>query len=83
MSCARPSLLAIDGVARELVCDEAKAGVFAQPEDPQAIASAIKTLAADPAACVRMGAAGREWVVANASRKGLAAKYLSIMRSLT
>src|SRR5690606_30503304 len=39
MACARPTVLAIDGVARELVCDEAQAGLFAQPEDGAAIAS--------------------------------------------
>src|SRR5262249_54340868 len=30
MSCERPILLAIDGVARDLVCNQARAGIFAE-----------------------------------------------------
>ena len=56
MACARPTLLAIDGAARRLVCDEAQAGVFATPEDGQAIADAIRILADDPRGRRRDGA---------------------------
>ncbi len=79
MACARPTLLAIDGVARELVCEQARAGVFAEPEDPAALAAAIRALADDPAACAEMGRRGREWVLANATRESLAARYLDVM----
>jgi glycosyltransferase involved in cell wall biosynthesis len=82
MSCARPTLLAIDGVARDLVCTEARAGVFAKPEDAQALAAAIRQLADDPDAGEEMGKRGREWVLAHATRKALAAKYLEIMENL-
>jgi glycosyltransferase involved in cell wall biosynthesis len=82
MSCARPVLLAIDGVARELVCREAGAGVFAEPEDGQAIADQIRRLSGDPAECERLGRNGREWVLANASRESLAERYLGVMRDL-
>lgn len=82
MACARPSILAIDGVARKLVCDDAQAGLFAEPENPKALAAAISELAADPERCARMGASGRDWVVQNASRNGLAARYLEIMIKL-
>ncbi len=82
MSCARPVVLAIDGVARELVCEQAKAGVFAEPENPAAIAKAICGLASHPERCVELGRAGREWVVANASREALAARYLEVMTDL-
>lgn len=74
MSCERPVVLAIDGVARDLVCDQAGAGVFAQPEDAQAIADAILRLR-DDGLRRALGANGRRWVVANASRKSLAANY--------
>ncbi|HXJ42910.1 MAG TPA: glycosyltransferase family 4 protein [Bryobacteraceae bacterium] len=83
MSCARPSLLAIDGVARKLVCDEAQAGLFAEPENARAIASAILQLAGDPERCTRMGESGRAWVLANASRTALAERYLGVMHRLT
>jgi len=82
MACERPTLLAIDGVARELVCDEARAGVFATPEDPEAIAAAIRGLADDPEGCAAMGRRGRAWVLANATRRALADKYLRILEGL-
>jgi glycosyltransferase involved in cell wall biosynthesis len=82
MACARPTLLAIDGVARELVCEQARAGVFAAPEDPRALADAILGLADHPEECRRMGENGLGWVRANASREDLARKYLELMESL-
>ena len=82
MACSRPTLLAIDGVARELVCGQAGAGVFAPPEKPAAIAAAIRGLADDPAGRAEMGRRGREWVVANASRESLARRYLDVMEGL-
>lgn len=77
MASERPTLLAIDGVARQLVCDEARAGVFAPPEDGAALAEAIRRLADDPRGRAEMGRSGRTWVVANASREALAARYLT------
>jgi len=82
MACARPTLLAIDGVARRLVCDEARAGVFAAPEDGQALAEAIRRLAADPAGCAEMGRRGRAWVEAHASRAALATRYLEVLEDV-
>lgn len=82
MACARPTLLAIDGVARQLVCDEAGAGVFAQPENPGAIADAIRRLADDRELCAAMGARGHRWVTAHASRRALATRYLNLMHEL-
>lgn len=82
MACERPTLLAIDGVARKLVCDDARAGVFAAPEHPDEIAAAIVRLADDPAARAEMGRAGRAWVLANATREALAARYLAVMQEL-
>jgi glycosyltransferase involved in cell wall biosynthesis len=82
MSCARPVLLAIDGAARTLVCDEARAGVFAEPENPKAIASAIRFLADNSEARAEMAANGRRWVLANGSRDALATRYLDELRDL-
>ena len=79
MACERPVLLAIDGVARKMVCEEAGAGVFAQPEDPQAIAGGIRSLVDSAAQRARKGAAGRAWVLANATREGLAKRYLEVL----
>ena len=82
MSCARPILLAIDGVARSLVCEQAEAGWFAEPENPKAIAEALITMADNPEQCASMGRNGRAWVIANASRGALAARYLEALESL-
>jgi glycosyltransferase involved in cell wall biosynthesis len=82
MACERPTLLAIDGVARQLVCDQANAGVFARPEDPADIARCIVQLEADRDACRTMGRSGRKWVLENATRTALAARYASILESM-
>ena len=79
MACARPTLLAIDGAARALVCDQAQAGIFAQPENGKAIAEAIRKLAADPALCQSLGQSGHAYVHANCTREVLAQKYLDEM----
>ena len=82
MACQKPTLLAIDGVARQLVCDEAQAGVFAAPERPEELARAIRRLADDAVGRAEMGRRGREWVVANAGRESLATKYVTAMKTL-
>ena len=82
MSCARPILLAIDGAARSLVCDQANAGVFAEPEDGRSIASAIRFLADHADSRNEMAANGRRWVLTHASRDALAATYLDVLTNL-
>ena len=82
MSCARPVVLAIDGVARELVCDRATRGTFRSTRKCKAIAGVILQLAGDPAKCAEFGRNGRQWVVVNAGRDRLAARYLEIMQDL-
>jgi glycosyltransferase involved in cell wall biosynthesis len=82
MSCERPTLLAIDGVARKLVCEQAQAGLFAEPENPQALSAAIRQLADDPEQGREMGRRGRQWILANATRQMLALRYLEIMKEL-
>lgn len=82
MSCARPVLLAIDGVARNLVCEQAEAGQFAEPENAAAIAATLRSFADNPDERARMGRNGRNWVLANASRAALASRYLEAMGTL-
>jgi glycosyltransferase involved in cell wall biosynthesis len=82
MACEKPTLLAIDGVARTLVCDEARAGLFAAPERPAELAAAIRALADDPVGRAEMGRRGRAWVEANAGRDALATRYLATMQAL-
>lgn len=82
MACARPIVLGIDGVARQLVTETARSGIFAPPGDVEAIAAAIRRLADDPTERAAMGERGRRWVEANASREALAAHYETVLRRL-
>lgn len=50
------------------------------PQDPDALARAISSLAADPARRAAMGRAGRAYVVEHFDRRHLAAGYLGILR---
>ena len=77
-----PTILAIDGVARTLVCEEARAGMFVPPEDGRALAGAIERLADDHPLRERLGRNGRAWVLAHASREVLAQRYVDAMQSL-
>ena len=82
MACAKPTVLAIDGAARRLVVDEARAGIFAAPGKPAELAAAILELANDPALRRTLGDAGLAWVRQNASRTALAAKYIDVLQKL-
>jgi glycosyltransferase involved in cell wall biosynthesis len=82
MACARPTILAIDGIARRLACDEAKAAVFVEPENGAAIADAVQRLASNPDLAHGLGERGRTWVVAHAAREALAQRYLSALEKL-
>jgi glycosyltransferase involved in cell wall biosynthesis len=78
MSAGRPILLAIDGVARELV-EQAGAGVFVPPEDPVAFARALRQLASDPELCRELGRSGLDYVTSRYSREVLSDRYLEIL----
>jgi glycosyltransferase involved in cell wall biosynthesis len=82
MACARPILLGIDGIARTLVCDQAQAGIFVEPENAACIAEGIRLLADNPVLCADMGARGRSWVETNAGRRTLANRYLDLLSEL-
>jgi glycosyltransferase involved in cell wall biosynthesis len=81
MTCARPVIVGIDGAARRLI-EEAGAGLFAEPENPDAMADRIRRLKADPRACEAMGRAGRRFVELHYDRRVLAGKYERLLRDL-
>src|SRR5580698_474474 len=82
MSCARPVILGVDGQAREIV-ETAGAGLIIEPENSEALAQAIKTLAADAGLRTKLGQKGREYILQNFSRARTAEKYIGILESLT
>ncbi|HKZ55048.1 MAG TPA: glycosyltransferase family 4 protein [Anaerolineales bacterium] len=78
MAAGRPVLLAIDGVIRELV-EAARGGVFVRPGDPEALAKAIRGLAADRQMAQSTGLAGRDYVARHFDRPALAQKMEAVM----
>jgi glycosyltransferase involved in cell wall biosynthesis len=80
MAAGRPTLLAIDGVIRQVV-EEAGAGVFVPPGDGVALAEAILHLSGDGEACRRMGLAARRAAERSFDRRQLAARLLEVMEA--
>ncbi len=81
MAAGRPVFLVIDGVSRQVV-EDASAGLFSQPGDPQALADVVRRLAADPAVARSMGAAGRKYIETHLSREKITGQMLSILEEL-
>ena len=81
MAAGRAVILAIDGVIREVV-EEAGAGVFTPPGDPQALAQAMLDLASQPETCKAMGSRGRQAVETRFSRGVLAEELEGILERL-
>jgi glycosyltransferase involved in cell wall biosynthesis len=75
LACGRPIVAAVAGDAADVVRD-AGAGLVCAPEDPTALARAIRAIAAlPPTERERMGAAGRETFLANYTRTMLVDRY--------
>lgn len=71
MAAGRPIVLAIDGVIRAVV-ENANAGIFCQPGNPQAIAETIIQIAQNPEQAGKMGISGRAYLKAHFERTNLA-----------
>jgi len=81
MACERPAIVAVDGQARQIV-EEAGAGVYAEPENSEALVKAILNLAADPERRRQMGASGRQYIVNKFSRENTARDYIAVLGTL-
>jgi glycosyltransferase involved in cell wall biosynthesis len=75
MACKTPILMAIDGVSRELV-EQAKAGVYVEPENTQAYASTIRAYLNNPERLKEEGENGYRFAKANYDRQVLAKNYI-------
>ena len=78
MTVEKPIILGIDGVARKLV-EDAGAGVFVEPENPEAFAEAVLRLKNDLELVKRYTSRSRQFVSDNFSREVLAMKYLDVI----
>lgn len=77
MACKRPIFMLIDGVSRQLV-EEAKCGVYVEPENIEVYAQKIKDmLAISKEECQLMGASGYQFAKKNFDREILANNYLT------
>ncbi|PKN96959.1 MAG: glycosyltransferase WbuB [Chloroflexi bacterium HGW-Chloroflexi-5] len=81
MAAAKPVLLLIDGVIRQVV-EEAQCGKFVEPGDPQALADQLKIMHNNVDTTKRMGKNGREYVEQYFNRSVLAAKMEKVFYSL-
>lgn len=81
MGSARPMVLGVRGEAEALL-REAGAGWAVPPEDPAALAQAIRRAKADPDERRRRGEAGRAYVVEHYDRDVLARRYLDELAAL-
>jgi glycosyltransferase involved in cell wall biosynthesis len=79
MAAGKPTLVAIDGVIREVI-EAAGGGVFVPPGDASQLAAALRTLASDPEACLRMGRNARDYVSTKFNRDDQAAAFSVLLR---
>ncbi len=84
MAAAKPVLLLIDGVIRQVV-EDADCGRFVSPDDPKALADQIKIMHNDHEKTAWMGKNGRAYVESHFNRAVLAEKmehvFIGLLRS--
>lgn len=78
MAMERPLVISVDGEARRIV-ERSGGGLFAPPEDVDAMLEAIRSLARSPALREEMGRAGRSFVEREYDRDALAGRYLEVL----
>lgn len=80
-ACRKPTIMVIDGVSRELV-EKAGAGLYAEPEDTDALVEQIGYLMQYPEMARQMGENGYVYAKAYFDRKKLASRYLHFIRQI-
>ena len=81
MAAGRPVVLAIDGVIREVV-ENANAGIFVQPGNPQALAQAILFLYKNPERAQQLGENGRNYVIKHYDRGKIAEQFIHLLEEM-
>ena len=80
-ACRTPTLITVDGEARRLL-EEMGAGVFVEPENPSALAAALRRLRDEPDRLVQMGEAGYRAVRARYSLQAAAQQIQDSLRQV-
>ncbi len=78
-ACRTPTLITVDGEARHLL-EQVGAGVFVEPENPAALADALRQLKEQPERLARMGEAGYRAVQERYSLQAAAQQIEQILR---
>ncbi|TDE12499.1 glycosyltransferase family 4 protein [Dyadobacter psychrotolerans] len=80
-SCRKPVLMAIDGISRKLV-EDADAGVYIEPENPEDFAKKVRHYLNNPDLIKRHGENGYAFAKINFNREILAQQYLNYIVGL-
>ncbi len=78
MACGRPVILGVDGQARRIL-EEAKAGVFIEPESSTGLVTAIVALLEHPEDRKSYGSNAREYILRRGSREATAKRYIEVL----
>lgn len=78
LGAGRPVVVGIGGDARRLV-EAAGGGIYVEPEDPEAMATAVRKLADGPELCRTMGESAHTYMAANYSRELQAKRYEDVL----
>jgi glycosyltransferase involved in cell wall biosynthesis len=81
MAAGRPTILAIDGVIRQVV-EAAEGGVFVSPGDDAALADTVHSLSQDRQRAEALGRAARAYVVEHFNRHQQASQFLELVQWL-
>lgn len=71
MACARPIVLGLDGEARKLAEQDARAALYVEPENVDALLAALLYLREHPAVAAALGERGRAFVMEHFDRQHL------------
>jgi len=81
MAAARPTVLVIDGVIREVI-ESSDGGVFVKPGNDELLAKTILELSKDPGRVKQMGENARAYLVKNLDRREKMDETLQLLKSL-
>ncbi|MBC8046651.1 MAG: glycosyltransferase family 4 protein [Fimbriimonadaceae bacterium] len=76
LSCKKPVLMAIEGVSKKLI-EEAQAGLYVEPENPEHFAKQVKAYLNNPQLLSQHGENGYAFVHKYFDREKLAAEYIT------
>ena len=78
----KPILLGVEGEAKSLFIDQAKAGVAFEPENHQALSEAVLYMSHNPSICKEMGENGLSFVSRHFTRDLIAEKLLMKLKNI-